>query len=269
MQIFFIVFTIVAGVTSALQAGANNTLQKALATPWWTIVAVSAITLVASLVAMAFVHERLPTSQAIATVRWYGWIGGLFGFGFVLATVFASPKLGAGVFVALVVTASTITSLALDHWGLMGYAVHPAGWGPPRRWPVHGRRGHADRLLLSVGKRFVKPTCLAAALALAGASAFATAAPTVTVARLRDGHRLLIVSDATAGGDALTAQRSALAIWGRQAEDRDVVTVTLDGAKVDGASDPATAIRARYAIPARGFRRGARRQGRACRVSRL
>ncbi len=129
MQIVFVVFTIIAGVMSGLQSGANNTLQKSLGTPWWTIVIVSAITLGAALTAIPFTGERLPTGHAIAMVPWYGWIGGLLGLGFVLATVFASPKLGAGAFVAMVVTASTITSLLLDHWGLMGFDVHHAGAG--------------------------------------------------------------------------------------------------------------------------------------------
>lgn len=129
MQVIFVLFAIAAGVMSGLQSGANNTLQKSLATPWWSIVIVSAITLSAALVAMPFTGERLPAGPTITSVPWYGWIGGLFGLGFVLATVFASPKLGAGLFVALVVTASTITSLLLDNWGLMGFDVHQAGWG--------------------------------------------------------------------------------------------------------------------------------------------
>ena len=57
------------------------------------------------------------------------WLGGLFGLCFVLATVFASPKLGAGLFVALIVTFSTVTSLILDNYGLMSFDVHQAGVG--------------------------------------------------------------------------------------------------------------------------------------------
>lgn len=129
MPILFVLFAIVAGVTSALQSGSNNTLQKGLASPWWTIVIVSAVTLLASLVATVVSGERWPAGHDATTVPWYGWVGGLFGLVFVLATVFVSPKLGAGVFVALIVTASTATSVVLDHFGLMGFAVHQAGWG--------------------------------------------------------------------------------------------------------------------------------------------
>jgi bacterial/archaeal transporter family-2 protein len=129
VQPFFILFAVVAGICSGLQSGSNNTLQKALEAPWWTILIVSCITALAALVTALASGERLPAGGAIASVPWYGWIGGIFGLAFVLGTVFASPKLGAGTFVALIVTASTVTSLVLDHFGLMGFDVHQTGWG--------------------------------------------------------------------------------------------------------------------------------------------
>ena len=129
MQILFILFAAVAGVTSSLQSGSNNTLQKSLATPLWTVAIVAVVTMTTAVTIAIVSGERWPAAGAMAQTPWWGWIGGLFGVVFVLATVFASPKLGAGLFVALIVTASTITSLALDHFGLMGFEVHPAGAG--------------------------------------------------------------------------------------------------------------------------------------------
>lgn len=129
MQPLLILFTVAAGMCSALQSGSNNTLQKSLSAPFWTVAIVSTITCVVSLVLSFASGERWPAGQAVANVPWWGWIGGLFGVVFVLATVFASPKLGAGLFVALIVTASTVTSLALDHFGLMGFEVQQASLG--------------------------------------------------------------------------------------------------------------------------------------------
>lgn len=129
MQFAFIVFTIIAGVMSGLESGSNNTLQKGLNAPWWTIVVVSTVTLVASLASALIARDRFPDSHSIGSVAWYGWIGGLFALVFVASTVFASPKLGAGLFIAIVVTSSTVTSLVLDHYGLMKFPVHEANWG--------------------------------------------------------------------------------------------------------------------------------------------
>ncbi len=91
---------------------------------------------------------------------------------------------------------------------------------------------------------------LLSGLALAGTTAAAMAGP--TIAQLVNVHRILIVSG-PAGSREVAAQRRTLAAWRRQGAERDIATIYLDGPKVDGVSDAAAAIRARYAIPAGGF----------------
>lgn len=125
----FVLMAVAAGISSALQSGSNQMLQKSLSAPLWSVSIVSAVTLVVSLTLPLLASERLPHGGAMAQAPWWAWIGGLFGLGFILATVYASPKLGAGLFVGLIVTASTITSLLLDHFGWMGFDVHQAGAG--------------------------------------------------------------------------------------------------------------------------------------------
>ena len=129
MQFLYILMAIGAGMTSALQSGSNQTLQKSLAAPMWAVVIVSAVTFFLSFALPFIAGERLPGGGVVAQTPWWAWIGGVFGLGIVLATVFASGKLGAGLFVALLVTASTTTSLLLDHFGWMGFDVHAAGIG--------------------------------------------------------------------------------------------------------------------------------------------
>jgi transporter family-2 protein len=129
MYLLFVLFAAGAGITSALQSGTNNALQKALGTQLWTVSIVSVVTLAVSLVLSLASGERLPSGQAVAQTPWWAWTGGVLGIVFVLATVYASPKLGAGLFVALIVTASTVAALVLDHFGWMGFEVHQAGIG--------------------------------------------------------------------------------------------------------------------------------------------
>jgi transporter family-2 protein len=129
MKIIFILIAALSGVTSALQSGSNATLQKSLTTPLWTVVFVSVITASAALMVAGVASMPFPTREQFGQAPWWAWMGGVFGLTFVLATVFASPKLGAGLFVALIVTASTVTSLVLDHFGLMSFDVHVAGIG--------------------------------------------------------------------------------------------------------------------------------------------
>jgi transporter family-2 protein len=129
MPFLFALIAIAAGVSSTLQSGSNQMLQKSLSAPLWSVSIISAVTLLASLTFPLLAGERIPHPAMIAATPWWAWIGGLFGIGFVLATVYASPRLGAGLFIGLIVTTSTITSLVLDHFGWMGFDVHAAGAG--------------------------------------------------------------------------------------------------------------------------------------------
>ncbi|WP_206240004.1 DMT family transporter [Novosphingobium terrae] len=129
MIALFILLAIAGGVTSALQSGSNQMLQRSLTAPLWTVAIISAVTLIAALILPLVAGEKLPQGQAIAQAPWWAWAGGVFGLGFVMATVYATPRLGAGLFVGLIVTASTVASLLLDNFGWMGFSVHPAGLG--------------------------------------------------------------------------------------------------------------------------------------------
>lgn len=59
----------------------------------------------------------------------WAWLGGLCGGVYVLAVIFIADKVGAAVFTGLAVTAAIVTSVLLDHFGLVGFQVHAAGIG--------------------------------------------------------------------------------------------------------------------------------------------
>lgn len=129
MKAIFLLIAAAAGIGSALQSGSNASLQKSLTTPLWTVVFVCLTTTTAALIVASLSGTPFPTRVQLGAAPWWAWLGGLFGLCFVLATVFASPKLGAGLFVALIVTFSAVTSLILDNYGLMSFDVHQAGIG--------------------------------------------------------------------------------------------------------------------------------------------
>jgi hypothetical protein len=60
---------------------------------------------------------------------WWAWVGGVCGAVFLLSQPLAAPRLGAAVYIGITVTASAIASIALDHFGLVGFAPHPANIG--------------------------------------------------------------------------------------------------------------------------------------------
>ncbi|KZB97799.1 hypothetical protein AU375_06129 [Methylobacterium radiotolerans] len=130
MQVLLVGFAVVAGFLNTLQTGTNTALNKALGVPVWAAAAVGAATfattLAALLVATAVTGQR-PTAEALSAVPWWGWTGGALGAVYVLATVLVADRVGAAVFMGVTVTVAIVTSLAMDHFGLLGFEVHRAG----------------------------------------------------------------------------------------------------------------------------------------------
>ncbi len=53
-------------------------------------------------------------------------MGGLISIASTMAGLTFAQKMGSGVFTGLSVTAAVVTSILLDHFGLIGFKVHPA-----------------------------------------------------------------------------------------------------------------------------------------------
>jgi transporter family-2 protein len=73
--------------------------------------------------------QKPPTGGALAQVPWWGFIGGIFGAVYILSMLLMAERLGAAVFMGVTVSAAVVTSLVMDHFGLLGFQVHEAGLG--------------------------------------------------------------------------------------------------------------------------------------------
>ena len=116
------------GVLNTVQSGSNATLAKTLHQPILAALIVTAVNGVAYLAVAPIVGLHLPKDGAFATVPWWAWCGGAFGGIYVLSSIFFAQKLGGGVFIGLTVTAGVVTSVAMDHYGLVGFEQHTASW---------------------------------------------------------------------------------------------------------------------------------------------
>ena len=124
-----LLFAALAGVLNTIQSGTNTQLAKALGQPGWSVAIVGCVTMLTGVAYAVATHNRLPTADAIAHVSWWGWVGGMLGAVFVLSALLVAKEVGAAVFLATTVTAGVVTSLAMDHFGMLGFDVHPAGAG--------------------------------------------------------------------------------------------------------------------------------------------
>ena len=118
-------FALVAGISTAFQSGANATLTRTLDQPFLValvVVGVGALVFVAG--GLASGRLGLPEPGRVADAPWWAWIGGVFGALIVLSQLFVARTIGAGPYVGITVVAGVLTSLLLDHFGLMGFKEH-------------------------------------------------------------------------------------------------------------------------------------------------
>ena len=116
------------GVLNTVQSGSNATLSKVLQQPILAALIVTIANAIFYLAVSPFVGLSIPKSAAFAAVPWWAWLGGLFGGVYVLVSIFLAEKLGASIFIGITVTAAIVTSVVMDHFGLVGFKQHTASW---------------------------------------------------------------------------------------------------------------------------------------------
>ena len=115
------------GVGIAIETPTNALLSKSAGSVLWASLVsflVGAAVLAASL---AVLRPRLPGGWVAAT-PWYAWVGGIYGAAVVAMSAWATPRLGAGTTLVVIIASQTALGVALDHFGVMGLQPHPAGW---------------------------------------------------------------------------------------------------------------------------------------------
>ncbi len=127
MQILIGLAAVLVGALNTVQAGSNATFSKVTGSPFLTTVVVAGGGIAVYLVAGLFTGYALPGAGRLGQAPWWAWLGGVLGALYVLAMVFLAQKLGSAVFTGLTVTAAVLTSVLLDHFGLVGFERHAAG----------------------------------------------------------------------------------------------------------------------------------------------
>ena len=128
MNALLYLFVAVTGALTSVEAGSNAKLTALFGGPWWGAILFSVISfgfLAAGALALA---GPFPSAQ-VGQVPWWGWLGGVISALYIVSMLVAPGRMGSGSFTGLTVTAAIIASIALDHYGLVGFKVHPAGIG--------------------------------------------------------------------------------------------------------------------------------------------
>jgi transporter family-2 protein len=126
MQWVAILFALLAGAANPFQSGANAELKRQFAQPLWAAMWVYASGLLVVFLMQVFARESVPTGAQATATHWWAWTGGLISIVATLAGLMFAQRLGSAIFTGLSITASVIVSIALDHFGLLGFKQHAA-----------------------------------------------------------------------------------------------------------------------------------------------
>jgi bacterial/archaeal transporter family-2 protein len=126
MEIFYVILVLLAGACAPAQAGINSLLLRLWAGNVIVAAAISfAVGTLVLLFAVLVLRIPWPDFGKMTQLPWWVWTGGLMGAFLVATTVAAAPVLGAATMIGCMVAGQMVTSLFLDHWGLVGFHVHP------------------------------------------------------------------------------------------------------------------------------------------------
>jgi transporter family-2 protein len=127
MMWIFGFFAVLCGISNPLQSGSNSALNKAIESPVLSAVIVYLVGAFCLLVCVPFLgFATRGAGGKLLGVPWWAFIGGICNALFLICTFLITKKLGSATFTTAVVIAAVVTSLALDNFGLMGFAVRHA-----------------------------------------------------------------------------------------------------------------------------------------------
>jgi transporter family-2 protein len=118
----FFLLAAVAGAAIPIQGGVNAAMGKGLGHPLWATLVSLAVSFVVLTIVMATLKLPSPSIRFLAQAPLWMWAGGVCGLLFMSMALILIPKIGASVFIAMALAGQVITSLALDHFGLLGLA---------------------------------------------------------------------------------------------------------------------------------------------------
>jgi transporter family-2 protein len=115
---------LLSGAALAMQVGLNNGLKERMGHPLPSALCSFGIGFLALLAIALALRPPTPKLASFAGSPWWIWLGGVVGASYITVTITFSGKLGAAGWLGVVVTGQILTSVLLDHYGLLGFQVH-------------------------------------------------------------------------------------------------------------------------------------------------
>lgn len=118
----------VSGALMPLQAGINGLLAKEVSSAL-NAATISFLVGAMALLILALLQRDSVSVETFKSLHWWHWAGGMLGAFFVFTAAFVAPKIGALLFMALVLLGQLSSAIFLDHQGWVGYKEIPINIG--------------------------------------------------------------------------------------------------------------------------------------------
>ncbi len=117
--------TALVGALLAVQVGLNAIMRTHLGSAAAAAAVNFAVGLVALVLVVLVTRVPLPGPAQFSAAPWWAWLAGLAGAAYVASSAVAGPLIGGAGFVAAVIAGQMLASLALDHFGVLGFPTRP------------------------------------------------------------------------------------------------------------------------------------------------
>lgn len=129
MNYIYFLLAFFTGIAISIQAGVNANLRQAMTNPVLAAAISFGTGFVALMVMLLASRALIPSVDTIRQVSWWKWTGGIIGAVYVTTVIISVPKIGTANLVSLSVAGQLLAAVVLDHYGLLGFTLHPAnGW---------------------------------------------------------------------------------------------------------------------------------------------
>lgn len=126
MTFLYYLFAFLTGLANSTQSGVNSQLRQGLQNPLLAAIGSFAVGFSALILMQVAVGSPAPSLDTIRQISWWKWTGGLLGAFYVMTVIITVPKIGPANMLSLSVAGQLLAAVLLDHYGLLGFPLHPA-----------------------------------------------------------------------------------------------------------------------------------------------
>ncbi|MCP5150963.1 MAG: DMT family transporter [Ectothiorhodospiraceae bacterium] len=124
-QVAVVLGAVAVGAMTPMQAGINASLARHIANPLSAALTNTVVASACLVVVMLVLRVPLPGLAVAARAPWWSYCGGLLGASIVLGAIVLAPRLGAAAYVSSLIVGTVLSSLLIDHFGLLGFREQP------------------------------------------------------------------------------------------------------------------------------------------------